>query len=83
VRLPDDSLGYVDENAVTPADRPLRRERLRSGSVLRELPHMTAPVVEVLTDDMQVDVLGEFDTYSLVRIPRDRMVWVSRPPSGA
>jgi peptidoglycan LD-endopeptidase LytH len=78
VTLPDNSIGYLDEDAVTPADRPLRRERLPAGSVLREFPGATAPVVEVLAGDLQADVLGEFGTFALIRVPRDRMAWVRR-----
>jgi murein DD-endopeptidase MepM/ murein hydrolase activator NlpD len=78
VTLPDHSVGYLDEATVAPADGPLRRERLPSGSVLRELPEATAPVVEVLTEDIQADVLGEFGAFALVRVPRDRVAWVQR-----
>jgi hypothetical protein len=76
--LPDGSIGYVDHRAVTLADRPLRRERLPSGSVLRELPATTAPVVEVLTEEKQAEVLGEFGAFALVRVPGHRVAWISR-----
>jgi hypothetical protein len=78
LRLPDDSIGYVDQGAVTLADPPLRRERFPSGSVLRELPETTAPVVEVLTEERQAEVLGEFGAFALVRVPGDRVAWVRR-----
>ncbi len=80
VALPDDSTGYLDANAVAPADTPLRRQRLASGAVVRHGPATSAPVVDVLADVRQVDVLGTFDRFALVRLASGRSGWVDAAP---
>jgi peptidoglycan LD-endopeptidase LytH len=76
VLLPDDSVGYVDASAVIAADTPLRRARLSAGSLLREQPLAAAPVVDVLSADTPVEVLGRFGTFEFVRVPDGTAGWV-------
>lgn len=76
VVLPDQTSGYVDPAALARASVPLGRERLATGLPLRESPTATAPVMQVLAEDLQADVLGRFDDFTLVRLPADQVGWV-------
>lgn len=81
VVLPDDSVGYVRASAMTEASAVLRRQRLTSGAVLREVPAPDAPAVDMLADDLHVDVIGVFDGYAFVRTPRGERGWVDSATS--
>jgi hypothetical protein len=83
LRLPDGTIGYVDQPAVVPADTPWRRERLPPGMRLRELPSETAPVIDALDQSRQVDVLGEFGGFRLVRVDAALEGWVAAREAGA
>lgn len=80
VMLPDARTGYVEAATVTLAATRLRRERLPAGTTLRERPTDTSPVVEVLAAVEEVDVIGQFDRFTLVRLPAGRTAWVNATP---
>ena len=75
VMLPDSSMGYVPSTAIASADPPLARERLASKVALLQMPATGAPVVEVLEAGVQVDVIGRFGAYRLLRVPGGRAGW--------
>jgi murein DD-endopeptidase MepM/ murein hydrolase activator NlpD len=75
VQLPDGSIGYLDGNALTAAASAVGRQPLPSGSILRERPLDTAPVVEVTDRTLQAEVLGRFGAFALLRLPGERLVW--------
>lgn len=76
VVLPDHSVGYMAAAAMAPGDDARRRQQLMSGAVLRESPAADAPVVALLAEDVQADVLGRFDGYDFVRMPGGERGWV-------
>ncbi len=77
VHLPDGEQGYVTASAVSRADTAWRRERVGAGGTLQARPSPTAPVVDVLEGPTEVDVLGVFDTYRLVRAPDGLQGWIA------
>lgn len=81
VSMPDGATGYIRADAAGPADRPIRRQRLAARSLLRERPLDTAPVVEELQPDANVEVVGRFADYELMRSPSGRTGWVSAGPA--
>jgi murein DD-endopeptidase MepM/ murein hydrolase activator NlpD len=78
VALPDRSLGYVADAAISLAATPLRRARSAGAVVLRERPDGTAPVVDEIEDGSEVDVLGDFGNYELWRVPNGPSGWIER-----
>jgi murein DD-endopeptidase MepM/ murein hydrolase activator NlpD len=88
VALPDDSVGYVQANAVAPAHTPVRRDRLPPGAVILEGPAASAPVVDVFAGVGLVDVLGTFNRFDFVRLASGQSGWADtrrtapgRPPA--
>jgi murein DD-endopeptidase MepM/ murein hydrolase activator NlpD len=77
VRLPDRTEGYLDAADVTSVERPVRRAQLEAGIVLEEGPDSTGPAIEVLGTATDVDVLGRFGEFELVRLPDARLGWVA------
>jgi peptidoglycan LD-endopeptidase LytH len=73
--LPDSSMGFVANAAIGSADTPLDRERLPSTVTLLEIPSEHAPVVEVLEAGTEVDVIGRFGAYRLLRATGGRAAW--------
>ena len=76
VVLPDGSIGYLAQASVGPADRPLRHERLTREAALRQTPSTDGPVVQTLGAGVQVEVVGRFGTYRLLRAPGGRAGWL-------
>jgi murein DD-endopeptidase MepM/ murein hydrolase activator NlpD/SH3-like domain-containing protein len=81
VRLPDATVGYLDQRSVEATDTPWRRERLSPGLPLRELPSTAAPVIGALKEARQVDVLGQFAGFRLVRAV-ELQGWVASTQQG-
>lgn len=77
--LPDGAVGYVDSAATASTAKPLRVARLPAGTVLRERPLEAAPVVDVLTDAVQAEVIGSYSDFDLVRLAGERTAWLARP----
>lgn len=76
VVLPDRTTGYLPATAVTAADVPLRRARLEPGTILRERPDATQPVVEIVDAVVTADVLGRLGAYEYVRVDERLAGWV-------
>ena len=76
VSLPDRLIGYLDADAVTSADRPVRRAWLEAGSVIREAPRAASPAIEILAEAEEAAVLGRFEDFELVRLADGRRGWI-------
>ncbi len=76
VELPDRTAGYLDRSAAMVARTPLRRQRLAAGIVLRERPLSHAPTVHTIDEAVTVDVMGEFNGFSLVQPSHGRAGWI-------
>lgn len=72
----DRSSGYIPAASVTPAEVPLRRTRLTTGTVLRERPASDQPVVDVVDAAVTVDVFGRWGAYEYVRVDAGRAGWI-------
>jgi len=77
VALPDGVAGYVEEIAVTPADRAIRRDTLRSPVPLREGPTASSPVIATVGQGQLVEVLGSFGDYEWLRSPHGHVGWTA------
>jgi len=79
VHLPDGVQGYVTATAVARADTAWRRARVGAGAGAAMLarPSPKAPIVDVLDSPTEVDVLGVFDDYTLVRTPSGMQGWIA------
>ncbi len=76
VELPDGDTGYVSVRQVRPADEPLASTSVAAAVDLRDRPLDDAPVIETLSANTTVDVLGRFGGYQLVRLPDARTGWL-------
>jgi peptidoglycan LD-endopeptidase LytH len=65
--LPDGTVGYVREHSVVTAETPLRRRPLAEPVAVRERPLSGAPVMTTLERGTDVEVLGHFRQFDLVR----------------
>ncbi len=83
LRLPDGAIGYVSRDAVESADTPWRRDRLPQGLPLLERPAESSPAIGALDQPRQVDVLGEFGGYRLVRADPFLEGWVAGGTAGS
>src|SRR5688500_463297 len=81
VALPDRSSGYLDRSAVALAAMPLRRQTLGAGEVIREQPLSTAPTIDTVGEPVAVDVLGEFNGFSMIRLASGSPGWIDSKQS--
>ncbi|HEX3160161.1 MAG TPA: M23 family metallopeptidase [Gemmatimonadaceae bacterium] len=77
VVLPDGVPGYVLARNVESADAAIRRTRVPPGTVVRDRPAPTASVMDSLTADTALAVLGRFAPFTLVRTAGGREGWVA------
>ncbi|MFD2720244.1 peptidoglycan DD-metalloendopeptidase family protein [Hymenobacter monticola] len=76
VQLPSGELGYVAaQGVVAAAATPLRRLSLSGPTELHVGPSATAPAIGALAAGTAVAVLGQAETYSLVRGPKGETGW--------
>jgi murein DD-endopeptidase MepM/ murein hydrolase activator NlpD len=80
VELPDRSSGYLDRSSVVGANRPLRRQTLRAGEVIRDRPLADAPAMATLREPDAVEVLGEFNGFTLIRPGSGPPGWIILEP---
>lgn len=80
IELPDRSQGYLERSSVALAQKPLRRQTLRAGDVIREQPRADAPFIDTVDEPVVVDVLGEFNGFSLIRPTPTSTGWVESNP---
>ena len=80
VELPDGVTGYVASSVVEPARRVLRRASLPVGTELLEAASSGAAVIETLPSGSDVDVLGIFGSFQLVRHTTGLTGWLSQAP---
>jgi peptidoglycan LD-endopeptidase LytH len=80
VELPNRSHGYLDQSTVAIARAPLRRQTLRAGEVIREHPRADAPVINTMAEPVVVDVIGEFNGFSLIRRTPTSTGWIELKP---
>lgn len=73
--LPDGAVGYVRGNAVVTAGPPLRRCPLTEPLALRAKPLSAAAIVTTLERDTDVEVLGHFRAFDLVRSRQGLVDW--------
>lgn len=79
VALPDGRSGYLPTRSVRMADTPLRRRAIAAGTPLRDRPSNAAAVIDTLSDDVRVAVLGHFGRFSFVRVPEGPSGWIPDP----
>ena len=80
IELPDGSHGYLDQSAVVDATRPMRRQTVRAGEVIRDRPLATAPAIATIGKPDAVEVLGEFNGFTLIRPTSGLPGWVDFDP---
>lgn len=80
VRLPDGTTGYLAARLLEPARLALETTELAPGEPVRSRPGGTDPstVIEEVTTEDAVAVLGRFGDYLLVRTPAGRSGWVAK-----
>jgi murein DD-endopeptidase MepM/ murein hydrolase activator NlpD len=80
VRLPDGATGYLAARLLEPAQSALETTELAMGEPVRSRPGGTDPstVIEEMTTEDAVPVLGRFGDYLLVRTPAGRSGWVTK-----
>jgi murein DD-endopeptidase MepM/ murein hydrolase activator NlpD len=80
VRLPDGTTGYLAARLLERAQRPVETTELALGEPVRSRPGGTDPstVIEEMTTEDAVAVLGRFGNYLLVRTPAGRSGWVAQ-----
>jgi len=78
VALPDSTVGYVDATAIAILRTPLRKVRAVTETTLRESPLPTSPVVTTAPVGAEIDVLGDFEQFSLVRIGNQDALWMEK-----
>lgn len=76
--LPDARSGYVRTGDVGTTSGRLRRSRLANGAQVRDEPGSSAPVIVSLGRGSQVDVIGTFGAFTLVRLDDGSTGWVDR-----
>ena len=76
VELPDRSIGYLERSAVAPAVTALRRQTLRAGDLIRDQPFSAAPTIDTIAEPLAVDVLGEFNGFSMIRLASGSAGWI-------
>lgn len=81
VSLPDASTGFLPRRVLAPAETPLSRRLLPTGTVFRERPTAAAPAMHVLAEAVQGEVIGRFGAYDLVRSAAGNG-WVDTPSAG-
>ena len=79
VRLPDGATGYLAARLLEPARLAVETTELALGEPVRSRPGGTDPstVIEEVTTEDAVAVLGRFGDYLLVRTPSGRSGWVA------
>jgi hypothetical protein len=75
VALPDGSGGYVAQADVAPATTGTSRVRVDADVALLSSATAGAPVVHTIDRARDVDVLGAFGGYKLVRVD-ERLAWL-------
>lgn len=78
VALPDASGGYVAHADVAPAATAASRVRVGADVALFAAPAADAPVMHTTDRARELDVLGAFGRYRLVRVD-DRLAWMAAP----
>ena len=76
IELPDGSYGYLSSQATETAGRSLRRVSLPTSTELLDTASPMAGVIETLRAGIQVEVLGLFNGYQLVRRSNQATGWV-------
>ena len=76
VELPDGTRGVLRARDLAPIADAIATTAVRGP--VRELPYVTAPVVESLEQPRTLAVLGEFGDFNLVRLSADRLGWARR-----
>jgi peptidoglycan LD-endopeptidase LytH len=75
VTLPDRSFGYLPARSLEDVTPPLRTERVRVATAVRERPEPDAAVVDSLPPGSALQVLGQFADFRLVRTSDGRVGW--------
>jgi SH3-like domain-containing protein len=80
VRLPDGTTGYLAARLLERAHLAVETTELAQGEAVRSRPGGTDPstVIEEMTTEDAVAVLGRFGDYLLVRTPAGRSGWVAK-----
>jgi murein DD-endopeptidase MepM/ murein hydrolase activator NlpD len=77
VRLPDGGAGYLSSRLTEQADDAVRRTRLAAGTVLRDRPAPNAAVLETVSRERVLPVIGVYANFALVETDRGRTGWVA------
>jgi len=77
VTLPNGQAGYIQSRDVLPVTSPLRKVKLNPNqTALYDQPGSTAAVKKNMKAGKDVDLLGRFDSYFLVRDDQEEIGWL-------
>lgn len=80
VTLPDDRTGFVAADATESVRTPIRLQRVRGATAVRDRPASNAAVAHVITESSRLPVLGTFENYALVEDGQGRRGWIMENP---
>ena len=80
VTLPDDRIGFVAAASTESLRTPIRLQRVRSATAIRDRPALDAAVTRVITGNPRLSVLGTFEEYVLVEDGRGGRGWITLQP---
>jgi len=76
VRVPDGSVGFVAGRLTEEMGEPLWLERVARGQALQSDPQAGAPIMDRVTDEAELPVLGTFGEFLYVEGPGGRAGWM-------
>lgn len=76
VTLPDDRIGFVAASSTEPLRAPIRFQRVRDSTAIRDRPATDAAVSQMTTKSVRLPVLGIFEEYLLVEDGRGGRGWI-------
>ena len=76
VVMPDGQNGYISAQMTESAGAPIRSKYVLTSAAVHDSPVYSAPVIDILNDESNVSVLGQFEDYLYVQSPSGRTGWM-------
>jgi SH3-like domain-containing protein len=76
VRLPDDTMGYIEYNRIEHAGKPLSRTNAKNDLAIRIKPTPNAAVISTIKEGTPIQVMGQNGSFSYVSIDDGASGWV-------
>ncbi|MEZ5039461.1 MAG: peptidoglycan DD-metalloendopeptidase family protein [Saprospiraceae bacterium] len=78
VSTPDGIIGYCASNSLEQINRPIRQIKMAQATELFQRPHPESPPISTIALEAEVDVLGQNETFQLVRGRNGEVGWMAR-----